>query len=363
VANAVVNRELNYLFTNFRLYKKYYSTANYGTQVATDFSALRRFQAMWDFDWSGGELTNTFRLVGVKVPTGANAGDYYNQLNNKFSADISIANQLAVAYQRAIVDQGSGERPYITVYDPYFGDVTQQGIQLDKVTATNNLTSLWLATESFDPSQATGAYITSVGRQIGDSSYTGVSTQALTDFLGAAFATFSYAQVGPIATFAAATQSVTWPGDLTMRDWVGGWAFNRERDFLDFLHASAAKFNFQNCDENGLNCQPCTSIDNCTWDPRTPAVKTSQATQSDRYNRFQGPDGRTYIWGYIRSRNQWVLADKDRNTATYALFLQWTTDLVNGEDSGYNGASGLEYRVRYVVDNFTYYNGSAIAAP
>ena len=120
---------------------------------------------------------------------------------------------------------------------------------------------------------------------------------------------------------------------------------------------------FSNCDENGQGCQPCTSLDSCTWDPRTQAAKSSQLTQSDHYNRFRAPDGRTYIWGYVRSRNQWILADKDRNIATYTLMLNWTTDVVNGEDDGFNGASPLEYKVRYIVDAFTVYDGQTLNAP
>jgi hypothetical protein len=85
-------------------------------------------------------------------------------------------------------------------------------------------------------------------------------------------------------------------------------------------------------------------------------VTTTQLTQSDRVNRFVGPDGRTYIWGYFQSRNEWVLADKDYNTAMYALILNWTTDIVYGEDTGQNGASRLEYPVRFALDAFETFN-------
>ncbi len=365
MANDLQNREWNYLWTNFRLYHKYFSTESYGQRVATDFTEMRRFLSLWGFDWSGGELTNTLRLIGTPVPTGSTAADYYNQLTAKFNTDISMANQLQATYHRAIIEQSSGERPFITVYDPYYGDVTQQGIQLDKVQATTSFSELWPAVSNYDPSQSAGAYLSSVGGQIGDAAYTSVSQAVLADYLGASYATYQYSQVGPIANFAASTHSPAYGGNLVLQTWVGGHAFNRERDFLDFVHSIAVAYNndFKNCDENGNNCAECTDLDHCTWDPRTRAAKTSQITQSDRYNRFQAPDGRTYIWGYIRSRNQYVLADKDRNNATYTLMLNWTTDVVNGQDDGYNGASPLEYKVRYIVDAFTYYDGQALAAP
>ncbi len=362
-ANDLQRREWNYLWTNFRLYHKYFSTENYGQGVVRDFNEMRRFSSLWAFDWSGGELTNTLRLIGTKVPVGTTAADYYNQLTAKFNTDASIANQLAASYHRAIIEQASGERPFVTVFDPFYGDVTQQGIQIDKVQATTSFSALWPAISNYDPSQAAGVYFSSASGQFGDSTYTSVSRAVLADFLGAAFATFQYAQLGPIANFAASTHSAKYTGDLRLQTWVGGWAFNRERDFLDFVRQSAVATKFANCDENGLNCSPCTSLDKCTWDPRTQQARAAQLTQSDHYNRFQSPDGRTYIWGFIRSRNQWVIADKDRNIATYALMLNWTTDIINGEDDGFNGASPLEYKVRYIVDAFTTYDQQTLNAP
>jgi hypothetical protein len=364
-ANDLQQREWNYLWTNFRLYHKWYSFENYGQAVVGQFREMRRFGSLWAFDWSGGELTNLFRLVGVNTPTGATAADYYNQLNNKFNTDASVANQLLAAYHRAIIEQASGERPFVTVYDPYYGDVTQQGIQIDKIEATTSFSALWPAISNYDPNQSTGLYFSSAAGQFGDATYQSVSRSVLSDFLGAAFATFQYAQLGPIANFAASTHSARYTGDLKLQTWVGGWVFNRERDFLDFVRQSAILENdtFKNCDEYGKNCDPCTSLDHCTWDPRTPSAIAGQLTQSDHYNRFQAPDGRTYIWGYVRSRNQWVLADKDRNIATYTLMLNWLTDVVNGEDDGFNGASPLEYKVRYAIDAFSVYDGNTLNAP
>ena len=363
MANDLQQREWNYLWTNFRLYHKYFSTENYGMGVVTSFNEMRRFASLWAFDWSGGELTNNLRLVGTKIPAGSTAADYYNQLTNKFNTDASIANQLAATYHRAIIEQASGERPYVTIFDPFYGDVTQQGIQIDKVQATTSFSALWPALSNYDPTQATGLYISTAGGQFGDSTYISVARSVLSDFLGAAFATFQYAQLGPIANFAASTHSAKYGGDLKLQTWVGGWAFNRERDFLDFVRQSAVASHFQSCDENGLNCNTCTTLDTCTWDPRNQASKPTQLTQSDHYNRFQSPDGRTYIWGFIRSRNQWVLADRDRNIATYTLMLNWLTDVINGEDDGFNGASPLEYKVRYIVDAFTTYDGQLLNAP
>jgi hypothetical protein len=364
-ANAIQQREWNYLWVNFRNYHKYFSEQNYATSVANDFTDMRRFSAQWAFDWSSGELTNDLRLIGVPIPSGATVADYYNELTGKFNTDISMANQLATSYQRAIIDQSSGERPYITVFDPFYGDTTQQGIQLDKIQVTTNATENWLVT-NFDPSQAAGAYMTSLAGGFGDPAYQQVGYAALNDFLGAAFATYSYTQVAPIASFAESSTSTLFSGNLQTRDWVGSYVFTRDTDFRAFVDQIAVQYNFQNCDQNGLNCQPCSlaaGIAACTWDPRNPQASSEQITQSNTFNEFQAPDGRTYIWAYIQSRNEWVLADRDRNTATFNIILQFTTDVVNGGDDGYNGSLAIERNVRWIVDAYQYFNGNSLAAP
>jgi hypothetical protein len=361
IANEIQQREWNYLWTNFRLYHKYADFSSYGQTVATQFAEYRRFLSQWQYDWSPGELTNMFRLVGVKPPQGATAGDYYAQLTNKFNIDISTANQIAASYHRAIIDQASGERPYITTFDPFYGDTTQQGIQLDKLTAIASFSSLWPAISNYDPTQA-GAYLltNAVGQ---DSAYNSVASSVMLDFLGAAFATYTYAQIGPLAAFAEETHNSQWPGQLMMQSWIGGYEFSRERDFLDYVHGIAVQFRFNSCDLNGQNCSVCTTLDSCTWDPRIRQTQVTQLTQSDSYNRFQGPDGRTYIWMYSNQRNAWIVADKDRNVAMYTLLLNYTTDVINGEDDGYSGAQALERKVRFALDAFQYFDGDQTHSP
>jgi hypothetical protein len=355
ISNEIQQREWNYLWTNFRLYHKYFDLGSYGQNTVKSFNEYRRFLSLWNFDWSAGKLTNTLRLVGINPPAGTTAADYYNQLSAKFNNDVSIANQLVASYHRAIIDQASGERPYITVFDPFYGDTTQQGIQIDKVASINSFSSLWPAVMNYDPSQAGETLLSSSFGN--DQAYNQLSAAVMLDFLGASFATYTYAQIGPMTAFGETTHSTWWPGTSPAFAWIGGLTFDRERDFLDYLHAYAVRFKFQNCDENGQNCQPCTSLDNCSWDPRPLQVKPSQITQSDRYNRFQAPDGRTYIWMYIQSRNQWLLADKDRNVALYTLMLNWSTDVVNAEDDGNNvpttgTAQQLELKIKYCIDAF-----------
>jgi hypothetical protein len=43
--------------------------------------------------------------------------------------------------------------------------------------------------------------------------------------------------------------------------------------------------------------------------------------------------------------------------------LDWNTDVVNNLDDGTGAAQSLEFKVRYAVDAFRYYDGQALAAP
>ena len=43
--------------------------------------------------------------------------------------------------------------------------------------------------------------------------------------------------------------------------------------------------------------------------------------------------------------------------------LNWTTDVVNGEDDGYSGAQELERKVRFALDAFQYFDGDQTHTP
>ena len=74
--------------------------------------------------------------------------------------DVGRSRASMAAFHEAIIQQSSGQRPYVTQFDNYFGDVTLQGITLDKLDALQSFTALW-PVDNYDPTQAAGAYISS----------------------------------------------------------------------------------------------------------------------------------------------------------------------------------------------------------
>ncbi len=351
VANDIDTYEWNYKWANFRLYRKFWDDQYYASRPARTFTELRRFMPVWYYDWSPGELSNNFRLLGINPPPNVPAEQYYSQLTNKFNADISMANQLVAAFHKAVIQQSSGERPFVTLYDPFFGDVTQQGIIDDKVMAMQSWTALW-KTDNYDPTQAQGAYTTSYGSEFGDASFETVAENSVQSMIGGQYDIFPFGKPLAVLQFAKATHDTNFiaqAGRPELRDWVGGKIFWRERDFLDYVRAIAV----------AAHAFGCTSITdpNCTWDPRQHQAGTDDNSHSDYYNQFLGPDGRRYIWAYVPDRNAWVLADRDRNTATYTIMYNYTADIINAEDDGNIGpAYQAEYQMRYFIDYYTQFN-------
>ncbi len=338
IANDIENYEWQYQWRNFRAYRRFWDDSQYANEPSAFITDMRRFISEWEYDWSSGELADTLRRVGVTNPDpNGSMQQYYDQLTNKFTADISAANQLVAAYHEAIIQESSGERPFQTTFDPYFGDVTQQGIILDKLFAMQSWVGLW-PVQNYDPTQSEGAYIASWGG-LGDESYNYVSQSTLTSMIGGQYDVYPYFVPLAVAQFAQDSHDPSYAGQYEVRDWIGGHVFTRLQDFLDFFRDIGAQNNLAGC----------TSISTCTYDPRS---------LSDRHNEFVGPDHRRYIWAYIADRNTWVVCDRDRNTASYVIVRNYTDDVIYQMDDGAfpGGAYQAQLPMKYFLDSFNLYN-------
>jgi hypothetical protein len=339
IANQIVSYEWQYNWRNFRVYRKFWDNSRYADSPANVLIDMRRFLSAWVFDWSSGELTDTFRRIGVKNPD-KNGSDqlYYDQLTNKFNAEMSAANQLVAAFHKAIIQQGSGERPFATVYDRYFGDVTQQGIILDKLFAMQGWVGMW-PTDNYDQNQA-GSYIASYSG-VGDKSYQAIAEDVVDSMVGGQYNVYPYFRPLAVVQFAMDTHSPSFSGRIDVRDWVGGQTFTRLEDFLSYFRNLAVQNNF-----TGNGCSG--GLAACQFDPRT---------VSDSHDEFIGPDKRTWIWSYVPDRNQYVAVQKDRNTASYVIVRSFNDDVVNQQDDGaYPGSAyGLELPMKYFLDAFNSY--------
>jgi Met-zincin len=344
IANAIDMYEWQYPWRNFRNYRKTWNNAAYGDGVVTTINDLKRFLSMWAFDWSAGEITTILHRIGVNPPPDAvSVQNYYQQLTQKFLVEMSTANRVVASFHKALIQQASGERPYATVYDKFFGDELQQGIILDKYFAMQAWVGLW-PSDNYDQNEA-GALLSSWG-DFGERSYQSIAEDVVTSMVGSQYAAYPYFIPTAVALFAQDTHNPAFIGSgrTEAKDWIGGQVFDREQDLIDYFRGIAV-------DANGPLDAPCTAFDTCKYN-----VTDATQTQADKWNVFEGPDQLNYIYAYIASRNVWVVARQDRNIAAYKIIHDFNDDVLNRKDDGSDGAYSLELPMKYTLDSFKEYD-------
>ena len=353
VASQIDAYEWQYLWRNFPEYHQYYSFQNYGGTAASFFTSGRRFLSTWGYDWSTTELSDNFRKLGVKAPPGIPQLTYFNDLANAFNQDVSVANQLYAATSQGIIQQSSGQRPFVTAFDPYFGDTIQQGIAIDKVLSLQAFTALWQV-DNYDQNQAAGAYISPFS--FGDAQYESVAEAACLSMVGGAYNMFAYAIPLGVQQFAQATHSTYYQSGGTggrpeIKDWVGGYTFSRLQDFQDFFRSLAVVHN--TVDSTGAPLCPTDQVATCAYDPTTPGTPDDplQSFHSDPFQQFIGPDYRRWIWVYLQDANTWIAADRDRNVATFIMMYGYTSAIIYGQFDG-SGGYGAELPLKYFLNYY-----------
>ena len=354
IAAQIDSYEWQYLWRNFPEYHQYYSFDSYANGPSAFFTSGRRFLSTWGYDWSTTELSDNFRKLGVKPPAGIPQLTYFNDLANAFNQDVSVANQLYAATSQGIIQQSSGQRPFVTEFDPYFGDTIQQGIAIDKILSLQAFTALWQV-DNYDQNQAAGAYISPFS--FGDAQYESVAEAACLSMVGGAYNMFQYAIPLGVQQFAQATHSTYYQtggtgGRPEIKDWVGGYTFSRLEDFQNFFRQLAVIHN--TVDATGQLLCPSDTVAGCGYDPTIAGTPDDplQAFHSDPFNQFIGPDYRRWIWVYLQDMNQWIAADRDRNVATYIMMYGYTSDVIYGQDDGFGGAYSAELPLKYFLNYY-----------
>jgi hypothetical protein len=364
VANNIDNYEWQFQWRNFRDYRKVWDESTYATGVAGFITDNRRFLSQWAFDWSPGELSTTLYRIGVTPPTSLGAVsniDYYNQLTYKFLVEMSKTASMVGAYDEAVIQQSAGERPFATVYDKFYGDVTQQGIILDKYFAMQDFVGLWQS-NNYDQNQA-GAYLSTWGNFDFDNTFQSIAETAVTSMIGSQYAVYPYFIPTAVALFAADTHNPAYlngGGRVEAKDWIGGWTFTREQDMIDFFKnvvVNAVATGIPAAASAGAPCTAmtpangvcgCNLFETCNYDVTNSAMTSPNAqTQA-----FVAPDGLTYAYALIPSRNNWQVARSDRNIVMYKLITTYNTDIYATKDDGTQGAYGYEYQMKYTIDAY-----------
>jgi hypothetical protein len=378
-AADIESYDWNYKWRNFRNYYKVWDDSTYGSKVADIFSDTRRFLSLDYFDWSSNEIEDKLIRIGVQPPAGAvNVGLFYQQLTSEFLADVGSAEELVAAFHEAVIQQASGQRPYLTQFDPYFGDVTQQGIAVDKELAFVNWLGLW-AFDNYDPSQANGLYgsALTIGPGGGTGTQPAQSWSAASSMLGEKGPWDAYPGFFPAAVslFAHDTQTATFVQGLSpaypqMRDWIGGHVFVREQDALDYFrniavqNPQAAIFSSDPLANagNGHN-EGCSSFATCQYNPMLPQQTTLDIGHSNPVTQgFVGPDNRRWAWVYLADRNEWFFVDQDRNPSSYYQVYTYNTDVNTNYDDGNIGpVFTYDQKIKFMIDAYQLFGGDTQA--
>jgi hypothetical protein len=359
-ANNINNYEWQYQWRNFRDYRKVWDASAYASEVSGFIVDNRRFLSQWAFDWSPGELATTLYRIGIKPPASAlSAADYYSQLTQKFLVEMSKTASMVASFDQAVIAQTAGQRPYATVYDTYYGDVTQQGIILDKYFAMQDFVGLWQSS-NYDQNQA-GAYISSWGSYDFDVSYQAVAETAVDFMLGGQYSVYPYFPPTAVALFAQDTHNpafLSGAGRTEAKDWIGGYTEPNEQQLVWYFQTLAQVAGL--CNAFGTPSDPATGVISCeTFD-----VTNSQAVPKDPTDgHFTWVDGLVYNYAFIPSQGIYVVARKDRNVVMWKLLQVYNTDIIGSFDDGSNGTYSLEYPILYTIDSYNYFEQGGSPTP
>jgi hypothetical protein len=370
-AADIESYDWNYKWRNYRNFYKVWDDSSYGTVVADIISDSRKFLALDAWDWSPAEIVDKLIRIGVQPPaTAVNKGLYYQELSDEFMADVGAAEQLVAAFHEAVIQQGSGQRPYLTQFDPYFGDVTQQGIAIDKELAFVNWLGLWLF-DNYDPSQANGYYGSAMTIGPAGGTEPAQSWSAASSMLGEKGPWDAYPGFFPTAVtlFAHDTHTATFTGlgFAQMRDWIGGHVFTRLQDVFDYFKNIAVQnphaeifANDPLATDPGKN-EGCSTFTTCTYNPMTPQQSALDIGHSNSATQaFIGPDNRRWVWVYLNDRNLWFVVDQDRNPSSYYQVYTYNQDVNTVYDDGNIGAVyTYDEKIKFMIDAYTLFGGDS----
>ena len=343
-AHEIDNYDWQYQFRNQRSYYKFKSFANYGTQVANVITDSRRF-IPFAADVQG--IGDIIRKLKIPPPQGVPLATFIDSVGTQLIDSVTAGSTQAAALHKAIIEQASAERPFSTSVDSRYGDVNVQGIIIDKVFAAQGW--LGLAPVLNQDPNVTGRYSAPYTEFVSPF-YITVAADTLDTVLGGGYDTYAWLIQSNISLFAQDSHSENFNINFAQyREWIGSQVFFREVDFLAYFQAKAQAANFVAKDPvTGLvvDCSPAAEQlgKPCTYDIRN---------FSDRIQTITLPDGHNWTWFYLKDRNAWMAAERDRNPVTYRRIRDYTTQLATGDDS--DTLYDLERPLKFYFDAYAQY--------
>jgi hypothetical protein len=325
VKNAILYYDWMYKFRNFRSYRQYWETWYYPDSAFYNTFPLRRLLELWAMDWTGDDLENKLRLLGV-------TGDrfFFDNVRDEFAKEMGQANRMVINFFRAILTQSNAERSYMTTYDPFFGDVTRIGIIYDKFYAMLSFLGLWPADwYNWDDY----AYLAYYEGSRGDAACYSDSLYAVKEMLGGSYDVYPWFLPMAALVFAQDTHDINF-GDQSMKEWMGFRAFDRLDDLIGY-------FGFD--PRSQCPSSDGTLVDNC--------ATSALSAQGDGHQTFYDAEGGQWIYLYLDDRDQHLAVSADQSPISYKMLWDYN-ESVNIKHSD----TATTYDIKYFLDYYRYFN-------
>jgi len=270
---------------------------------------MRRFLNLWAIDWNSSDIQNDLILLGVE-------GDqlFFDNILYEFREELGQANRLIGNFYKAILQQSAAERSYATKFDNFYGDVTQQGIILDKYYAMMLFIGIW-PVDDYD--QNIYSYRSFHESSFGNNLFYSDMQDVTSSMIGGQYDVYPWFVPTAVLLFSQDTHDVMF-GDKAKQKWIEMRRYDRAADMVEVFG----------------------------FDPRDQALAVDNP-----YQTFQDAKGDTWIYYYMADRNVHLVASKNWNPTAFKIL--WDQN----ESINVNKVSYLDdYTIKYYLDFYEYFN-------
>ena len=259
-------------------------------------------------------IGDIIRKLKIPAPQGIPQATFIDSVGTQLIDSVTAGSTQAAALHKAIIEQASAERPFSTSVDERYGDVNVQGIIIDKVFAAQGW--LGLAPVLNQDPNVTGRYSAPYTEFVSPF-YITVAADTLDTVLGGGYDTYAWLIQSNIALFAEDSHSQNF--NIGFAQYRSGSVCRRSRAKTTSSRTSRRRRRLANF----------VGIDPRATRPSTAAMQSVACAFdirnfSDRLQTMTLPDGHNWTWMYIKDRNAWMAAERDRNPVTYRRIRDYT---------------------------------------
>lgn len=312
VLNAIERYDWLYEIRNKRAFRTFWDTSTYVNSVYGSIYPLLRMWYLAIFDWGGGGVQDTLKKLDQVSGGEVLTDPEYTEIAMDFYNDIQAAVGMTMAFYDAVINQPSSFRDYQTKYDPFYGDILQLGIIIDKLFTTFAFMDLQ---EVYDYNPDVYTYVSLYDAPFGDPN-TALSQRVLDDMLGSNYDTFPWFRYYAIGLFASVTNSDL-VSKIELKERIAISRYENEAELVEAIG------------QEGFD----------------------QAVAAGNISQTFVKDGEEFVYTFMADRAWHLVAGRSRSPVSFQ-FLKEYNDTLNGEANPDEDNYGLKILLAY----YEYYN-------